>query len=135
MPSDTENDSLERYWRERTLCSDEACIGVIGPDGRCKQCGKPYISGSGGKTTDDRQQAAPAHEDEAPQTGDGTARQVATDGPADEDDYWRKRILCSDEACIGVIGPDGRCKECGKPYKAQEPAGVESNRDHGPQKA
>ena len=29
-------------WENRTLCSDESCIGVIGPDGRCKECGKPY---------------------------------------------------------------------------------------------
>lgn len=32
------------------------------------------------------------------------------------DDAWENRRLCSDESCIGVIGPDGRCKECGKPY-------------------
>jgi len=31
-------------------------------------------------------------------------------------DSWEDRVLCSDETCIGVIGPDGRCKECGKPY-------------------
>ena len=30
---------------------------------------------------------------------------------------WQKRTLCVDESCIGVIGPDGRCKECGKPYE------------------
>ena len=30
---------------------------------------------------------------------------------------WENRVLCSDESCIGVIGPDGRCKECGKPYE------------------
>lgn len=29
---------------------------------------------------------------------------------------WDNRRLCSDGSCIGVIGPDGRCKECGKPY-------------------
>ena len=29
---------------------------------------------------------------------------------------WENRVLCSDESCIGVIGPDGRCKECGKSY-------------------
>ena len=29
-------------WDERTLCSDGACIGIIGPDGKCKECGKPY---------------------------------------------------------------------------------------------
>ena len=27
-------------WDQRQLCPDGACIGVIGPDGRCKVCGK-----------------------------------------------------------------------------------------------
>ncbi|MDR2611415.1 MAG: zinc ribbon domain-containing protein [Deltaproteobacteria bacterium] len=26
----------------------------------------------------------------------------------------KKRRLCSDESCIGIIGPDGTCTECGK---------------------
>lgn len=30
---------------------------------------------------------------------------------------WDNRILCSDGSCIGIIGPDGKCKECGKPYR------------------
>jgi hypothetical protein len=47
------------------------------------------------------------------------------DEPADDyrrsysdepDDAWENRTLCADGSCIGVIGPDGRCKECGKPY-------------------
>ena len=29
---------------------------------------------------------------------------------------WENRKLCSDGNCIGVIGSDGRCKECGKPF-------------------
>jgi len=33
------------------------------------------------------------------------------------DDGWQDRVLCSDGNCIGVIGPDGRCKECSKPYE------------------
>ncbi len=37
-----------------------------------------------------------------------------TDAP-EEDGGWEERRLCSDESCIGVIGPDGRCKECGRP--------------------
>ena len=37
-----------------------------------------------------------------------------TEGSASEE--WQNRRLCSDENCIGVIGPDGRCKECGKPH-------------------
>jgi hypothetical protein len=29
---------------------------------------------------------------------------------------FSERILCSDGTCIGVIGENGVCKECGKPY-------------------
>lgn len=29
------------------------------------------------------------------------------------------RLLCSDGTCIGVIGADGRCKECGVPYTGE----------------
>lgn len=29
-------------WADRRLCSDGNCIGVIGPDGRCNECGKPF---------------------------------------------------------------------------------------------
>jgi hypothetical protein len=36
----------------------------------------------------------------------------------DKDEDWGKRMLCVDESCIGTIGPDGRCRECGKPYGA-----------------
>lgn len=35
------------------------------------------------------------------------------------EDPFEDRILCSDGTCIGVIGPDGRCKECGKPYQPE----------------
>jgi hypothetical protein len=50
----------------------------------------------------------------------------ATDTPpaADNDVIdWDQRTLCSDESCIGVLGPDGRCKECGKPYAESAAAG------------
>lgn len=35
---------------------------------------------------------------------------------AKNEDSFENRVLCSDGRCIGVIGSDGRCKECGKPY-------------------
>ncbi len=37
------------------------------------------------------------------------------------DDEWDRRILCSDGNCIGVIGSDGNCKVCGKPYEGELP--------------
>nr|MCU0540430.1 hypothetical protein [Desulfobacterales bacterium] len=96
-------------WSRRRLCSDENCIGVIGADGRCKECGKPY-AGEGEAAAAAEKEPAPAAvepshqtEEEAPQPEEGL-------------DDWSRRRLCSDENCIGVIGADGRCKECGKPY-------------------
>lgn len=45
----------------------------------------------------------------------------------DEDDAgpvdFATRKLCSDGTCIGVIGSDGRCKECGKPYTGEPEEG------------
>ena len=91
-------------WENRTLCVDESCIGVIGPDGRCKECGKAFESG--------QQEEIPAAQDmedaKAEPRDDEEAESQADIG-------WENRTLCIDESCIGVIGPDGRCKECGKP--------------------
>ena len=90
-------------WENRILCSDESCIGTIGPDGKCRECGKPYEGdlplGHGaisGQTMKAEEQ-----------------KQVSLKTDTDSDD-WDKRVLCSDESCIGIIGPDGKCKECGK---------------------
>jgi hypothetical protein len=45
------------------------------------------------------------------------------DAVAEEDEEgtidFDSRKLCSDGTCIGVIGADGRCKECGKPYTGE----------------
>ena len=90
-------------WDKRVLCSDGSCIGTIGADGKCRECGKPYEGilpeGHGTEST---------HQTVLEET-----KQVASD--ATESDDWDKRVLCSDGNCIGVIGPDGNCKECGKP--------------------
>lgn len=37
-----------------------------------------------------------------------------------EDNDFSKRVLCSDGNCIGVIGEDGLCKVCKKPYKEDD---------------
>ncbi|MDJ0804756.1 MAG: hypothetical protein QNI97_17910 [Desulfobacterales bacterium] len=113
--SDTQNHdpfSDERIsdaeWANRRLCPDGNCIGVIGPDGRCKECGRP---------TDDALPAAPIDEGDALEAP--AAEAVADDSPsAGDDDEWANRRLCPDGNCIGVIGPDGRCKECGRPEEA-----------------
>lgn len=111
----------EEEWARRVLCSDEACIGVIGPDGRCKECGKPYegelpepaATGSAPASPGPGSAEAPKEDAEAL----GTEPSSSSEEPPDEEDEWKNRRLCSDGNCIGVIEPDGRCKECGKPFE------------------
>jgi hypothetical protein len=92
-------------WESRILCSDESCIGTIGPDGKCRECGKPCEAElpSGHSASGDQ---AIAPEEQTP---------VSSKMNIEPNDDWDQRVLCSDESCIGVIGSDGKCKECGKP--------------------
>ena len=111
-----EDAASDTDWDSRTLCSDESCIGVIGADGRCKECGKIYEGSTpeGGfdKGTEAADSETAVKEPEAETEVD---TETTEEGDSVSDDEWDNRRLCSDESCIGVIGPDGRCKECGKP--------------------
>ncbi len=101
-------------WDHRVLCSDGNCIGVIGSDGCCKECGKKYEG-------DLPVQSPSENEDQpvAPEKVESSSEAIeipeVADAPVDEE--WENRVLCSDDACIGIIGPDGKCKECGKPLE------------------
>jgi len=105
-------------WEQRTLCADESCIGVIGPDGRCKECGRPFDGPlPATETPTPTETEVPASEREA-RDSEITAEPEESDAAMAPDDLdWEKRTLCADESCIGVIGPDGRCKECGKVFE------------------
>ena len=98
-------------WENRVLCGDESCIGLVGPGGRCRECGLAF--GASVPTADTTEDVGhdPAAEDDEPDISTGEV-EVADD---QDDTGWENRILCSDGSCIGVIGPDGRCKECGLP--------------------
>ncbi|MBW1727225.1 MAG: hypothetical protein JRI63_01660 [Deltaproteobacteria bacterium] len=103
-------------WEQRKLCKDESCIGVIGPDGRCKECGLPFEEGPS-----DEIKAEPSIENLKETEPEDELEEDAESGEekSDLDLEWEQRKLCIDESCIGVIGPDGRCKECGKPYESE----------------
>lgn len=117
-------------WDQRTLCSDGNCIGIIGADGRCKVCGLPYnpqaastgeVSDWADDGMDDGSDAPPKDRAEAPPEPRTAAADEYLDDEAQvttpsDDDSWDQRTLCIDESCIGVVGADGRCKECGRPH-------------------
>jgi hypothetical protein len=91
-------------WENRILCSDESCIGTIGPNGKCRECGKSYEGELSAEHVTSKEQVVTTEEQNL----------VSSKKDTDSDD-WDKRVLCSDESCIGTIGSDGKCKECGKP--------------------
>jgi hypothetical protein len=84
---------------DRVLCPDGSCVGVIGPDGRCKVCGAP---------SPDRHDSPPPPQ--TPERGD-EAPPVPADPPAPDSS---DRVCCPDGACVGIIGPEGRCGICGR---------------------
>jgi hypothetical protein len=93
-------------WENRILCSDESCIGTIGPNGKCRECEKPYEGELPEKSSASSGHTIVAEEEEPVSSETNTAS-----------DDWEKRVLCSDESCIGIIGSDGKCKECGNPLQ------------------
>jgi hypothetical protein len=82
----------------RELCPDGTCVGLIGPDGRCKVCGAVGTS----TVVDPRHRGM-----RSPLDGDESR------APSDGDELDDERELCPDGTCVGVIGVDGRCKVCG----------------------
>jgi hypothetical protein len=104
-------------WDRRQLCPDGACVGLIGPDGRCKVCGR--VAPAWG---DERNRGLAEPEDDDDDDADDDADddepidEIAPEAPAalGEAAEWQKRALCADGSCIGVIGSDGTCKVCGR---------------------
>jgi len=92
---------------DRVLCADDACIGLIGPDGKCKVCGLEYTGDEPLPTADGELRPST----EAPvETGAAVSSDLRASAP-DPDE----RVCCGDEACVGIIGADGKCGTCGRP--------------------
>ncbi len=114
---------LDTEWENRTLCSDGNCIGVIGPDGHCKECGKPYEGRLPWQVKSEQPESVTENSydeetfDQEEKPANDTENNLEEKSQDDMD--WENRRLCSDESCIGVIGTDGHCKECGKPYDGE----------------
>ena len=112
----------DKAWNQRILCSDGNCIGIIGSDGRCKECGRAYEGELPASEEEDlvaeSDGDAAAAESEGAHEGQEVA-DLSTDSDASGDE-WKDRTLCIDGNCIGVVGPDGRCKVCGKAHPGKQ---------------
>ena len=117
MKNETKANNTDIDWENRVLCSDGNCIGVIGPDGRCKECGRRYEGELPAAASENNAAAPPAPpEASLPDTDAAEPDPSETETFIISDAEWEKRTLCRDGNCIGVIGTDGKCKECGRPY-------------------
>jgi hypothetical protein len=122
IPNDDQQETSfsDTDWDNRILCSDGSCIGVIGPDGHCKECGKKYEGTLPETVASDKESQSPMEDESRANAAYDSQPQPSADITSEEEtqsDDWANRQLCSDGNCIGVIGPDGRCTECGKPFK------------------
>jgi hypothetical protein len=110
-------------WNQRMLCPDGACVGVIGPDGTCKVCGrvapnwgderKRGLAEEPADEADDEddEYEDDEYEDDEYEDDDG---EDAPEGSGEPSEAWDDRKLCPDGACVGLIGPDGTCNVCGR---------------------
>jgi hypothetical protein len=95
----------------RELCDDGNCLGVI-VDGKCNVCGQVSTDATSPRDPSSGQtgNATAPRDHQGGDTG-GSAKAAGSDDEAFDDD----RQLCADGACTGIIGSDGKCKECGRP--------------------
>lgn len=100
--------SEEFTLEDRILCEDDTCIGLIGPDGKCKICGRIYEGTAPLPRENDNIETSEETESLAKYA---TQEEPSTDSNSFDEE---ERVLCPDDTCIGIIGPDGKCGTCGK---------------------
>jgi hypothetical protein len=105
-------------WGERRLCSNGACIGVMGDDGRCKVCGRAATDAAGDPTTAAPAPAPPVSEPAPASASEPAAAITASpelEAPAPTAEAAAADPeRCADTSCSGAIGANGRCEVCGK---------------------
>jgi hypothetical protein len=101
----------------RKLCPDGTCIGVIGDDGRCGECGRTEAQAEAGEARL-KDGAEVVESDGGSELGDVVPINdvdeagMGTAGSTGFDPTTRR--LCDDGSCVGVVGDDGVCRVCGR---------------------
>ncbi len=101
---------------DRILCSDGACIGLVGEDGQCRVCGKVYAGDVSLIKTGAAQNTGGVDppDDSGPMSGEIEALKKELEEQDLREENENERICCPDDMCIGVIGANGTCGTCGK---------------------
>ncbi|HMU41069.1 MAG TPA: hypothetical protein PKE31_18835 [Pseudomonadota bacterium] len=105
----------------RRLCADPACIGVMGEDGRCTECGR-QDEGAEPQVQRARKQDHPDPADarsgaaSLSEPSEASGADPVSDSGLSVDGDFEARTLCEDPSCIGVLSQEGRCSECGRTF-------------------
>jgi hypothetical protein len=100
--------------RSRRLCPDGSCVGVIGPDGRCRVCGAASPDGPPAPGLGPEAFAGGCADDLEEQAQEAAGDADDADAAGGDGAFDAGRALCPDGACVGVLGPEGRCNVCGR---------------------
>lgn len=104
----------DTFDEQRELCPDGSCVGVLDERGVCKVCGTqgtppgPVAEGPRDPGSGHPGLAAVSPRDP------GSGQPAGALASADDEAFDEARELCPDGNCIGVLGPDGKCKTCGR---------------------
>lgn len=111
-------------WENRVLLADGRCIGIIDRDGRCTECGRTLKESKAKVEANTKRESKENLKDKVrfwkKREAQAKSQKKAEFHREDHSDYenehidWENRVLCGDGTYIGIIGPDGRCTECGK---------------------
>jgi hypothetical protein len=95
---------------DRQLCADGGCLGIV-VDGKCNVCGLGGASAPSSATAP--RDSGSGHPGVVAPPSSGN-EMVSEGGHIDETFDDEERQLCPDGACTGLLGKDGKCKECGR---------------------
>lgn len=113
----TDADRPDETPEDRVPCSDDMCVGIIGPNGKCGVCGRPGTPppqrSTPGHPHDDLHEEVPGEEAAKPEPEPEPERAFA----ADPDD----RVPCLDDMCVGILSSEGKCGTCGKTWPGFKP--------------
>ena len=115
----TDGERQDESLEDRVPCTDDMCVGIIGPDGKCGTCGKPGTPPAPWSRPehphDDLHERGAAPEPEAAETAGRALAPASEPAPEPEPDS-DERVPCLDDMCVGILGSDGTCGTCGKKW-------------------
>lgn len=110
---------------DRVCCPDDFCTGILDQNGTCGTCDRTYSQYASSANKPAPHDESPEENqavavdtrqdtDEANESAEAsTSTEVSSETRSMEDFSPDDRIVCPDDMCTGVIGPDGHCGTCG----------------------